>query len=60
MEFTYLEQGHCSLIYANPQEISFCGFKVDKSVLQPVRLMMSLGRLTKKNPQRKQDKKCSH
>lgn len=48
MEFTYLEQGHCSLIYANPQEISFCGFKVDKSVLQPVRLMMSLGRLTKK------------
>lgn len=53
MKFTYLEQGHCSLIYANPQEISFCGFKVDKSVLQPVRLMMSLGRLTKKKPSTK-------
>jgi len=54
--FTYLEEGHCSLIYANPQEISFCGFKVDKSVLQPVRLMAMLGGLTK-NRQQKQDKK---
>jgi len=54
--FTYLEEGHCSLIYANPQEISFCGFKVDKSVLQPVRLMAMLGGTTK-NRQQKQDQK---